>query len=312
MRISLRSITVGLALTVVATACGGSSHASSPDPSAATTTSVAQGVGCRTERSGPTTYRYAERPGVDPDLGSLDVYMPAGCGPVPVVVWVHGGGWIRGDKTTGSVALKAEWAESLGAALVSVNYRLSTEGSGVVWPDHGEDVAAAVAWVQHEGAGIGLDTSRLTLLGHSAGAHLVAIVGTDPSLLIEVGGDPASISCVIPLDSSFDLTTAADRLVIENAFGTDPEVLADASPSVAVERNGPPSARFLVGTRGTAARVAGARAFVDVINRSGGSAELLDATPYDHEGINTHLGEVGETVVTPTVTRFVRSCDSAG
>lgn len=262
---------------------------------------------CRKSPSGPSTYRYVERPGVDPGLTSLDVFLPAGCGPAPVVMWVHGGGWRRGDKSNG-IQTKVDWAESLGVALVAVNYRLSTEGSDVRWPDHGEDVAAAVAWVQDEGASIGLDPSHLTLLGHSAGAQLVAIVGTDPSLLTAAGGDPTVLDCVIPLDFSFDLATAPGRELVANAFGADPAVLADASPNVAIERNGAPAARFLVGTRGGAARVAEAQEFVDLIERAGGSAQLLNANPYDHDQINTELGVPGETLVTPVVSRFVTAC----
>ena len=53
-----------------------------------------------------------------------------------------------------------------------------------------------------------------------------------------------------------------------------------------------------------------AQEFVDLINRSGGSAQLLNANPYDHEGINAQLGATGETIVTPTVTRFVESFNS--
>ena len=263
---------------------------------------------CTGEPSRPTTHQYADRPGVDPDLTSVDVHRPTGCGTVPVIVWVHGGGWRRGDKASGFVERKAAWAASLGAALVSVNYRLSTPESGVVWPDHGDDVAAAVAWLQREGPGLGLDPTSVTLLGHSAGAHLVAIVGTDPTLLRSAGADPAAVSCVVPLDFSFDLAEAPAEEMIEDAFGDDPAVIAAASPNVAVERNGPPSSRFLVGTRGGAGRVADARSFVDQIVVAGGSARLLVANPYSHNQISSQLGVPGESIVTPPVTGFVRSC----
>ena len=203
--------------------------------------------------TGPTTFSYADRPGVDPNLTSVDVYLPAGCGPVPVVMWVHGGGWRRGDKSGANVERKAAWAESIGAALVSVNYRLSSPGSGVMWPDHGDDVAAAVAWVQRDGAGVGLDSEHVALVGHSAGAHLVSIVGTDPALLASAGADPLGVDCVVALDVDYDLADAAGQALIANAFGTDPEVLAAASPPIQVERNGAPAAPFFVVTRGAPA-----------------------------------------------------------
>lgn len=208
------------------------------------------------------------------------------------------------------VERKAAWTASLGAALVAVNYRLSTPDSGVRWPDHGEDVAAAVAWIQREGPTLGLDADHMVLLGHSAGAHLVAIVGTHPQLLEEAGADPDRIACIVPLDFSFDLVTALARALIANAFGTDPAVLADASPVVQVERNGAPSAGFLVGTRGGPRRVAEALRFVSLVDDSGGTAELLDANPYSHAQISSRLGAPGETIVTPVVSAFVGDCVS--
>ncbi len=278
----------------------------SAPPSSAPTSTVEPE--CREAATGPTTFAYADLPGVDPNLTSVDVYLPAGCGPVPVVMWVHGGGWRRGDKAGANVERKVAWAESLGAALVSVNYRLSTPDSGVMWPDHGDDVAAAVAWVQAEGPAAGLDPDHVVLVGHSAGAHLVSIVGTDPTLLTGAGADPLGIYCVVALDVDYDLADAAGQALIANAFGADPEVLADASPPFQVERNGAPSAPFFVVTRGGAQRIAKAQGFVDVINDSGGSAQLLDATGYSHNEVSSQLGVPTDTLVTPPVTDFVRAC----
>lgn len=68
------------------------------------------------------------------------------------------------------------------------------------------------------------------------------------------------------------------------------------------------SAGRLLGTRGGPARVAGAQAFVDIVNDAGGSADLLDANPYTHDQISSQLGAAGETIVTPVVSEFVRSC----
>ncbi len=292
-----------------------SSSTSSPAPSnrststsAPTTTAEASAASCREKASGPKTLSYANRSGVEPNLTSLDVYLPPGCGPAPVLLWVHGGGWRRGDKSNG-MKQKVAWAESLGAALVSVNYRLTTPDSGVQWPDHGQDLAAAVAWVQQNGPAQGLDPTKLTLIGHSAGAHLVAIVATDQALLTTAGADPAKVSCVVALDFSFDLASAPADKMIADAFGTDPQLIAAASPNVQIERNGAPSARFLIATRGGRSRVADAQAFVDLVNTSGGSAELVDATPYTHNQVSTQLGAADDTLVTPAVTEFVQSCN---
>ena len=314
MRKSLLLMSALLLVGCTATEPESSSTTSSPpstrssSTSSPTTSAEASGESCREKASGPKTMSYAERSGAEQNLTSLDVYLPPGCGLAPVLMWVHGGGWRRGDKSNG-MKQKVAWAESLGAALVSVNYRLTTPDSGVQWPDHGQDVAAAVAWVQQNGPAQGLDPTQLTLIGHSAGAHLVAIVATDQALLTTAGADPAKVSCVVALDFSFDLARAPADKMIADAFGTDPQVIASASPNVQIERNGAPSARFLIATRGGRSRVADAQAFVDLVNTSGGSAELVDATPYTHNQVSTQLGDADDTLVTPAVSEFVQSCN---
>ena len=275
---------------------------------------------CTTEATGPSEFAYTTIAGVEPDLTSLDLYLPAGCEPVPVVVWVHGGGWRRGDKV-GSLGNKVEMVNDLGAALVSVNYRLSTPGATsdatpddrVQWPDHGNDVAAAIAWVQSEGPQHGLDPTRITLMGHSAGGHLVSIVVADPSLLAGAGISPDSVQCVIALDSAaFDLANspAEESGLVPNAFGTDPAVIAAASPLTQVLEQGPPAARFLVVTRGSALRVRGAQAFVDALNNetSETNSILVEVNPYSHMDVNDRLGEPGEQLVTQPVTEFLQIC----
>ena len=258
---------------------------------------------------GPSTYRYAERAGSPAGRTSLDVYLPEGCGPAPVLMWVHGGGWRTGDKRAGAVAQKAAFANGLGAALVAVNYRLSSPDNGVRWPDHGQDVAAAVAWVVEQGAAHGLDPSRLVLVGHSAGAQLVASMAAHPTLLTDAGVDRSAVDCVVVLDVQLDLLYRRGRSdMVDTAFGTDAEVLTDASPLLQVRAHGAPSAAFLVVSRGGPRRVSGAAEFVDSVNAAGGRANLVDAGTYSHNQVSQLLGATGEQVVTPTTARFVSEC----
>ena len=283
--------------------------APSTSAASATNSSTTAPDQCREQPTGPTSYRYAAQPGSPAERTSLDVYLPAGCGPVPVLVWVHGGGWRRGDKRAGAVQQKAAFAHGLGAALVAVNYRLSSPDNDVRWPDHGEDVAAAVAWTVERGPALGLDPARLALMGHSAGAQLVASLATHPTLLEDAGADQSVVGCTVVLDVQLDLT---DRLgpagLVDNAFGTDPAVLADASPLVQVRTQGAPPSRFLVVTRGAPRRVAGAAGFVDLVTGSGGSAELLVASTYSHNEVSQRLGAPGERVVTPPTAAFLSAC----
>lgn len=297
-------LATGAAL-LLAAACGPAAPEPQATPQPQATAAVPSN--CRDEATGPETFTYVDRPGVGPNLTSLDVYLPAGCGPVPALVWVHGGGWRLGDKALDSVAGKVRVARELGVALVSVNYRLSSPGSGVRWPDHGDDVAAALAWLRTTGPDVGIDPTRVALIGHSAGAHLVAVAGADSERLVANGADPAALRCVVVLDTAA-VTLSPDNPLHASAFGTDPEVLAGASPLTLVERNGAPAAEFLVVGRGSAARVAEQRSFVDAIVSRGGSAAFVDANPYDHARVSSAVGDPTDTVVTPPVRAMLGRC----
>ncbi len=103
----------------------------------------------------------------------LDLYLPPkGSAPLPVIVWIHGGGWRGGSKGSGG------WARRMltrGYAVVDVGYRLSGEA---IFPAQVEDCKAAVRWVRANAAKYGLDSNRIGAWGSSAGGHLVAFLGT--------------------------------------------------------------------------------------------------------------------------------------
>jgi acetyl esterase/lipase len=147
----------------------------------------------------------------------------------------------------------------------------------------------------------------MALVGHSAGGHLVAVAGTDPALLARAGADPEAVGCVVALDSAATVLDAGNPLHAA-AFGTDPAVLAGASPLVLVERNGAPPAEFLVVARGRPARVAAQRSFADAITAAGGTATFVDANPLDHAGVASALGRDGDGVVTPAVRDVLDRC----
>jgi len=102
----------------------------------------------------------------------LDLYIPKGAKePVPVVLWVHGGGWSAGSKTrTPAVALLPR-----GYAVVSVGYRLSQDAK---FPAQIDDCQAALKWVRDHAKDYGLNASRVGVWGASAGGHLGALMGT--------------------------------------------------------------------------------------------------------------------------------------
>ena len=103
----------------------------------------------------------------------LDLYLPPkGSAPLPVIVWVHGGGWRSGSK--GSAGRARPMLER-GYAVVDVGYRLSGEA---IFPAQVEDCKAAVRWVRANAAKYGFDPDRIGAWGSSAGGHLVAFLGT--------------------------------------------------------------------------------------------------------------------------------------
>lgn len=104
----------------------------------------------------------------------LDLYLPIGTeGPVPVIIWLHGGGWRIGDRKLGP-DFRERFAEC-GFAMASIEYRLSSEAT---FPAQIHDVKAAIRWLRSVANEYGLDSGNIGLWGSSAGGHLAALAGT--------------------------------------------------------------------------------------------------------------------------------------
>jgi arylformamidase len=108
----------------------------------------------------------------------LDIYAPRNAKNLPVVFWIHGGGWQTGDKT--SVQIKPQAFADKGFVFVSTNYRLlpSVDMATIV-----RDIAKSIRWVHDHIAEHGGDPKRLFIMGHSAGAQLAALICTDDRYL---------------------------------------------------------------------------------------------------------------------------------
>ncbi|GGN76152.1 hypothetical protein GCM10010112_48120 [Actinoplanes lobatus] len=126
----------------------------------------------------------AEHPGYRPV--TLDLFRPPVDGPLPLVIWVHGGAWRYGtNKHDGPQLAPARIGDRIlaaGYALARVTYRLSAEAT---FPAPLHDVKAAVRWLRRNAADLGLDRSRFAIWGESAGGHLAALValtGDDPTV----------------------------------------------------------------------------------------------------------------------------------
>ena len=142
----------------------------------------------------------------------LDIYAPPNASNLPVVFWIHGGGWQAGDKS--DVKLKPQWFMDKGFVFVSTNYRLLPD------VDMGtliRDVAKSFGWMQKHIAEYGGDQKRVLVGGHSAGAQLAAIICTDERYLKEVGVSFDVLIGCVPVDGdTYDvpaiIETAETRL----------------------------------------------------------------------------------------------------
>ena len=252
---------------------------------------------------------YATIPGVDPSLLSLDIIGRTGSN-APVLIYIHGGSWQKGDKK--AVHSKPALADEIGAVFVSINYRLSPQAKH---PDHVNDVAAAVKWVSENAAVYGGSADKIIIMGHSAGAHLASLVATHPSYLAAQGLSPSKIVCVVHLDGTIDLTdkiidNERSQDVVAQAFGTDLEVLRDASPVNHIASLKGSGARFLLIGRGGADRQNVYKNFIANYNSedasSRGDSQYFNAAPYSHAEVNKKVGE--DTKLTPIVEDFLRRC----
>lgn len=169
-----------------------------------------------------------------------DVYRPldaAGkplAGPLPLVVFVHGGSWMSGDKH--QYRWVGQALAQLGFVAVLANYGLMPS---VRFPDFANDVAAAVAFAHAHAAEWGGDASRLFLMGHSAGAHLTALVTYDERYLARHGLTPALIAGYVGLSGPYDFQL--NTPLLRGTFAGTAEREHDAQPVNFVSGSAPRS-----------------------------------------------------------------------
>jgi arylformamidase len=260
--------------------------------------------------------------GVAQNLLSLDVGLPArsDCERLPVVIWVHGGSFYRGDKRGAGANEKHALFNGAGYIFVTINYRLSPyppdvdDPKRVLYPTHPQDVARAVEWVVRYIAQHGGDPQRIALLGHSAGAHLVALVASDEHFLQDRGLALTTLRCAAPLDTAaFDIPlqmqSASEGMRTQkiNAFGDDPKVWAQASPVNHVAAGkGMPSFLFVV--RNVQSTIAQQQAFKDKLDAAGVSHSTISAPTLSHDEVNTLIGAPRDTIMTPPLMAFLQRC----
>lgn len=230
-------------------------------------------------------------------LQKLDFYKAkGGKSAAPLIVFVHGGGWKRGDKRNATGSDKITHYTGLGYHFASINYRLVP--AATVEQQAG-DVAAAIAYLHSNAEKLGIDRSRIVLMGHSAGAHLSALVGSDPQYLRAAGLSLDTLSGVIPIDgAAYDVPaqmTDGAKIMKDTyvqAFGTEAERQKALSPYH--HAAGPNAASFLILHVDRDDGKRQSEALADAL-RKGGSKVQLNAFAgkgmQGHADINRMLGD---------------------
>ena len=230
-------------------------------------------------------------------LQKLDVFSPKSGTNLPVVFFVHGGGWKRGDKKMHQSKAFSYVARDM--VFISTNYRMAPK---VKHPVIIEDVAEAFAWTRQHIAEYGGNPDCIYIMGHSAGAHLVDLLATNDRFLKQKGLTLANIKGVISLDTaSLNLLEMkkADTFegqfvgdLIENAFGSDPKVLTDGSPTLNLQKgkNYPPFLIYCGEKRKSG--VSEQKSFVKALEEAGGKADLK-IVPLNHAEINLQASVPG-------------------
>jgi alpha-L-fucosidase 2 len=205
---------------------------------------------------------------------TLDAFLPEGSGPFPTCILVHGGGFVRGDKQTYIKPLFGPLSEA-GFTWFTINYRLAPEHR---WPACAEDVETAIRWVKSHAKEYKVDTSRIALIGESAGGHLVSYVGARSAK--ELG-----LAAVVPFYAPHDLEL---QVKSRNALGESMQALfgltelneetwkklRDASPSSYV-RAGMPSYLLIHGDKDSQVPYAHSTRFQEQMKATGNSCELI-------------------------------------
>lgn len=217
----------------------------------------------------------------------MDVYRPDAPHGAPIIVMVHGGAWMLGDKrSSGVVEPKATHWKQLGYVFVSVNYRLWPEANPV---DQARDVASALAYVQRHASGWGGDPARIVLMGHSAGAHLVALLSANPALAGTQGATRwlGTVSLDAGAIDVAGLMAAPHARFYDRVFGADPAFWHRASPLDQLAHEAVPM--LLVCSSKRVLSCPANHAFAQRAQAMGDQADVLDM-PLSHADLNAGLG----------------------
>lgn len=236
----------------------------------------------------------------------LDVYAPAGAKNLPVVFWIHGGGWQTGDKSM--VGLKPKAFTDAGLVFVSINHRLlpAVDMAAIT-----RDVASALGWVHKNIAAHGGDPGSVLVMGHSSGGQLAALMCTDDRYAKAEGFSLTVIKGCVPVDAdTFDIPAiiemAETRARVHHLpmptyghrqkFGNDPALHRDFSAVTHVAKNKGIPPFLIVHIAGHPDTGAQARRLANVLEAAAISARVVAGRETTHSSINDNLGAPNDPV----------------
>jgi arylformamidase len=194
--------------------------------------------------------------GGDASMSTLDLYYQPDDTPRRLLVFVHGGSWVGGDKSNLSSAPDlVPWFLERGWVVAAPNFRLASplgQPPEVSYGEQCSDIAHAIAWLDEHGAAYGVTEPGMTLMGYSSGAHLVALLATDQRYLEGAGLSRADLAAVMSFDvHAYDVPYALELMegsvveqnipLIEHLFGETEDEQRVGSPTSYLEEAVPPS-----------------------------------------------------------------------
>ena len=255
------------------------------------------------------TVRYSADPALD-----LDLFRPPGPGPHPVMVWVHGGSWVRGERT--DRARTNRWLADRGVAVVAVTYRLPPPTP--VGEGQRRDVATALGWVADHAAEQGLDPASVTLGGQSAGATLALSTASALAAGVPTAGPlrdgrpvpaPRAVAAFYPVIDMRAIAPGLQDAVFGGPAASFPDRLAAASPSDQV-RAGLPPTLVVLGSADHFVFADRVRAYEAELRRVGVPGRLL-LVPYADHVFDYPFGSPGGQTARVVLERFVREYGAA-
>ncbi|MGE0759324.1 MAG: alpha/beta hydrolase [Pirellulaceae bacterium] len=247
----------------------------------------------------------------------LDIYAPPDAKNLPVVFWIHGGGWQTGDKT--SVQDKPRAFVDKGFVFVSTNYRLLPHvDMGTII----RDVAKSLGWVHHHIAEYGGDPQRILVMGHSAGAQLAALICIDERYLAAEKVPFSSLKGCVPVDGdTYDvpaiIETAETRRRVHGQpqaknghrekFGNDPALHRDFSAVTHVARDKGIPPFLILHVADHPDNAAQAFRLGTALKEAGITTTVFGARETNHTRINAEIGGANDPV-TRALFAFVDQC----